>query len=177
MLLTAFRSSSAEHLIKYAKEFDSLIFPNDKVKDSEKLINKIIDGTYDYVFSFGQKPNIKNKVYIETSARTGESTVQTSFDCEQLQKLFESNRISAKISHNAGTSYCNSLYFNGLSYIQNNKLKTKMLFVHIPFLKNIDNFDSFFKKVIVQITASNMGVLLYSDFGFEKNDNFMQYKL
>lgn len=29
----------------------------------------------------------------------------------------------------------------------------------------------------VQITASDMGVLLYSDFGFEKNDNFMEYKL
>lgn len=29
----------------------------------------------------------------------------------------------------------------------------------------------------VQITASNMGVLLYTDFGFVKNDNFMQYKL
>lgn len=29
----------------------------------------------------------------------------------------------------------------------------------------------------VQITASDMGVLLYSDFGFVKNDNFMQYKL
>lgn len=29
----------------------------------------------------------------------------------------------------------------------------------------------------VQITASDMGVFLYSDFGFEKNDNFMQYKL
>ena len=29
----------------------------------------------------------------------------------------------------------------------------------------------------VQITASNMGVLLYSDYGFEKNENFMQYKL
>ena len=29
----------------------------------------------------------------------------------------------------------------------------------------------------VQITASDMGVLLYTDFGFEKNDNFMQYKL
>ena len=29
----------------------------------------------------------------------------------------------------------------------------------------------------VQITASDMGVLLYSDFGFEKNGNFMQYKL
>lgn len=30
---------------------------------------------------------------------------------------------------------------------------------------------------IVQITASDMGVLLYKDFGFEKNGNFMQYKL
>ena len=29
----------------------------------------------------------------------------------------------------------------------------------------------------VQITASDMGVLLYQDFGFVKNGNFMQYKL
>ena len=29
----------------------------------------------------------------------------------------------------------------------------------------------------VQITASDMGVLLYRDFGFTKNGNFMQYKL
>ena len=29
----------------------------------------------------------------------------------------------------------------------------------------------------VQITASDMGVHLYTDFGFEKNENFMQYKL
>lgn len=28
----------------------------------------------------------------------------------------------------------------------------------------------------VQITASDMGVLLYTDFGFKKNGNFMQYK-
>ena len=29
----------------------------------------------------------------------------------------------------------------------------------------------------VQITASDMGVLLYTDFGFQKNGNFMQYRL
>ena len=29
----------------------------------------------------------------------------------------------------------------------------------------------------VQITASDAGVLLYTDFGFRKNGNFMQYKL
>ncbi|MDE5738554.1 MAG: GNAT family N-acetyltransferase [Oscillospiraceae bacterium] len=30
---------------------------------------------------------------------------------------------------------------------------------------------------LIQITASDMGVLLYQDFGFIKNNNFMQYKL
>lgn len=29
----------------------------------------------------------------------------------------------------------------------------------------------------VQITASDMGILLYTDFGFQKNGNFMQLKL
>jgi len=29
----------------------------------------------------------------------------------------------------------------------------------------------------VQITASDMGMLLYADFGFKKNENFMYYKL
>lgn len=30
---------------------------------------------------------------------------------------------------------------------------------------------------VVQITASDMGVFLYTDFGFVKNGNFMQYQL
>lgn len=30
---------------------------------------------------------------------------------------------------------------------------------------------------VIQITASDMGVQLYTDFGFVKNQNFMQYKL
>ncbi|MDD4370465.1 MAG: GNAT family N-acetyltransferase [Anaerostipes sp.] len=30
---------------------------------------------------------------------------------------------------------------------------------------------------IIQITASDMGVMLYTDFGFLKNGNFMQFKL
>ena len=124
------------------------------MKDSENLIKKIIDGTYDYVFSFGQKPNIKNKVNIETTARNGITSVETDFDCERLQKLFESNGVVAKISRNAGTSYCNCLYYNGLDYIQQNNLKTKMVFIHIPFLKNIDNTDSFFAKIIDVISMT-----------------------
>ncbi len=148
VLLTGFRGSSAEQLIEKSNGFDTLILPNDKVKDSEKLINAIANEKYDYIFSFGQRPNIKNKVNIETTARNGLTSVETDIDCEQLQKLFEPNGVVAKISRNAGTSYCNSLYFNGLSYIQKNRFKTKMVFVHIPFLKNIDDTDSFFARII-----------------------------
>ena len=152
MLMTVFKGSSAEQLIKYSNDFDTLILPNDKVKDSKKLIELIADGAYDYVLSFGQRPNIKNKAHIETTARNGESAIETNFDCEELQRSFESNGISAKISHNAGTSYCNCLYYNGLRYIQQNNLKTKMVFIHIPFLKNNDDVDWFFAKIIETIS-------------------------
>ena len=154
VLLTAFRGSSAAQLIKYTNDFDTLILPNDKIKDSEKLIDMIADGSYDYVLGFGQRPNIKNKVHIETTARKADSTIVTNYDCEVLQGLFESNGLSAKISNNAGTSFCNCLYYNGLNYIQQNNLKTKMVFIHIPFLKNIDDINSFFTRVIE--TFSNM---------------------
>ena len=154
VLLTAFRGSSAEQLIKYAKGFDTLILPNDKVKDSEKLIDVIADGSCDYVLGFGQRPNIKNKVHIETTARKADSAIVTNYDCKGLQKSFESNGISAKISHNAGTSYCNCLYYNGLNYIQQNNLKTKMVFIHIPFLKNIDDIDLFFTNMVKAIAKA-----------------------
>lgn len=152
ILLTAFCGNSSEQLIKHAKGFDILILPNDKVKDSEKLINKITECTYDYVFGFGQRPNIKNKVHIETTARNGITSIETDFDLVQLQKHFELNGITAMISHNAGTSYCNCLYYNGLNYIQQNNLKTKMVFIHIPFLKNIFNKELFFANQLKAIS-------------------------
>lgn len=152
ILLTAFRGSSAEQLLKYANSFDKLILPNDKVDDAEKLKQAISKMNYDFVVSLGQRPNIKNKVHIEMTAKSGDIHINTDFDCERLKVLFEQNGIDTKISHNAGTSYCNSLYYNGLSYIQKNNLKTKMAFVHIPYVKNIDDTDSFIKKVICTIS-------------------------
>ncbi len=61
IILTAFRGSSAEQLLKYANGFDKLILPNDKVGDAEKLKQVISKMNYDFVVSLGQKPNIKNK--------------------------------------------------------------------------------------------------------------------
>ena len=49
-----------------------LILPNDKVRDSELLIEMLSETHFDYVLSFGQRPNIKDKVHIETNARDGD---------------------------------------------------------------------------------------------------------
>lgn len=152
ILLIVFRGSSAESLLKYADNFHTLTLPNNKAKDSEKLIQAISNRNFDLVFSLGQRPNIKNKVHIETTAKDGDIYINTDFDCKNLKILFEQNGIVAKISHNAGTSYCNSLFYNGMKYIKSSNIKTKMVFVHIPFLKNIDNTEMFFKKIIKAIS-------------------------
>ena len=152
ILLTAFQGSSAELLIKDIKNYSTLMLPNDRIRDSEKLISAILSKKPDYVVSFGQRPNIKNKIHIETTAKDGEILINTNFDCDGLKCLFEQNGITAKISHNAGTSFCNQLYLNVLKYIFENDIDTKMVFIHIPFAKNISDFDSFGKKIFDTIS-------------------------
>lgn len=147
ILLTAFRGSSAEKLIKGINGYKTLILPNDKIMDTQKLINVISKEKFEYIISFGQKPVIKDKVHIETVAKDKEFSITTNFDCEELRQHFIKNGLITKISNNCGTSYCNQIYLNGLKFILQNGMDTKMVFVHIPFNKNITEFDDFCKKI------------------------------
>lgn len=148
LLMTAFRGSSAEYLLKRVNNCKTLFLPNDKLKDSEMVIETIRNEKFDYVICFGQRPLIKDKVHIETTAREGEFYIDTNFDYNQLKCLLEANDIAVKISHNAGTSFCNKLYLNCLKYVITNNMETKVIFIHIPFAKNITDFDGFCKKVL-----------------------------
>lgn len=148
ILLTAFCGTSAAHMLEKERDCRTLFLPNDKVRDSEILIDAISKETFGYVICFGQKPLIVDKVFIETTAGHGEISIKTNFDCEKLKQVFEQKGIAAKLSHNAGTSFCNALYLNGLRYIFQNHMETKMVFVHIPFGKNITDFDGFCKRIL-----------------------------
>lgn len=68
LLFTAFRGTSLELLLQETG-WQGLVLPNDKSKDAELLSREISSGKYHFIFSFGQKPNIRDKVYIETTAR------------------------------------------------------------------------------------------------------------
>ena len=147
ILLTVFEGTSSELLLNGFKDFPVLVLPNDKVRDYELLIESLLKAHFDYVLSFGQRPNIKDKVHFEITARDGELRLETTFDCERLTLLFEQNGIPTKLSQNAGTSFCNKLYWNGLKYISENELETKMVFVHVPFVKNIKDFELFRQRI------------------------------
>lgn len=149
ILLTVFEGTSSELLLKGFNDVPILVLHNDMVKDSELLIEMLSKAHFNYVLSFGQRPNIKDKVHIETTARDGELRLDNVFDCERLRLLFEQNGIPAKLSHNAGTSFCNRLYWNGLKYIKDNDLETKMVFVHVPFRKNISEFERFRERIFI----------------------------
>ncbi len=150
VLLTAFQGTSSELLVQ-TNQYTTLLFPSNKLKDAEKLFLLLQKEDFDYIISFGQRANIKNKVHIETTGRNDKDSISTSVDVDHLCDLFMRNGIFAKVSHNAGTSYCNSIYWNGLTYIANRKLNTKMVFIHVPFSKNIENMKRFREGVFQTI--------------------------
>ncbi|MDE7222875.1 MAG: hypothetical protein K2O34_03715 [Acetatifactor sp.] len=147
ILLTGFQATSSEALIKKA-DYKFIILPNNKMIDSKLLIEEIRLQEYNYIFSFGQKPNIKDKLYIETTARNMAECLDTNFAYDNLKSAFEKNNLSVRISNNAGTSFCNALYWNGLNYIYRNGIGAKMLFLHIPFCKNITDPEWFFNQIL-----------------------------
>lgn len=150
ILLTSFSGTSSEILVKKA-DYKSLILPNDKILDAQILFTEMDLQSYSYIFSFGQKPNIKDKIYLETTARNGNGSITTDFAYGELVGIFKSQHIPVQISDNAGTSFCNALYWNALKYIRNKRLETKMIFLHIPFLKNIKEPDAFFERILTVI--------------------------
>lgn len=147
ILLTGFCGTFSEVLVKMA-DCKLLILPNDKLLDSQILLAEIDRQSYKYIFSFGQKPNIKNKIYIETAARNGSECLHTDFAYDRLQDSLEAENLTVRISNYAGTSFCNALYWNVLEYIHSRELKTKMIFLHMPFRKNMTAAEDFCKRIL-----------------------------
>lgn len=146
ILLTGFRNSSSQKLLRYAHSCDTLLLPNHKVLDGELLIQQLKKKAYDLVICLGQKPNLKDKICLETTAHNLGLYVETMADCQRLKYHFLNNGIHVRVSENAGTSFCNALYFQGLDYLFANQLRTVLVFIHIPFEKNISNPTVFYKQ-------------------------------
>ena len=148
LTLLAFKNTSAELLVN-GINIPAILLPSDKIKDSE-IARGVIEKS-DIVICFGQKPQIKNKICLELVAKNQGEIIKTNLDIEPLKHLLETNNIIYTESYNPGTSYCNHVYWNSLNYIKAKELNCKLLFIHIPFGKNIDNILALQEKLKIVI--------------------------
>lgn len=147
ILLTAFKNTSSENFVQSIKKYDRLILENDKIKSVKQIEQALQNENFRYILSFGQRPVIKDKIHIEDTALITGEVLETSFDTTRMKRAFDNHKIAVKLSHNAGTSYCNNIYYHGMKMIAENRLNTEMVFIHIPYMKNISDPADFFNSL------------------------------
>lgn len=150
ILYTAFKgnNNSSKILIDNIISNNKLYLTN-SFKTSVVELQKELNNNYDLVISFGQAPLDMNTIKIETTAK-GEKEYYTNYDYNDLYNKLKDN-YNVVISNDAGNYLCNNIYYNGLMYINDNKLKTKMIFIHIPKIDKINDIKKLleiFSKMI-----------------------------
>lgn len=153
VLLTAFRGTSSEKLIAcFDDTYRKIILENDKNASVSQLADALESNTIGCVIGFGQKPVIKDKIYIELAGRIDGILYKTALDTDRLAEILSRCGFQVRISSNAGTSFCNHIYACGLKHISENHYGTKMVFIHVPFEKNISDFKDYSDRLIEAIS-------------------------
>lgn len=118
-----------------------LILPNNKEKSAELLLDTIRKANAVCVVMLGQKPAIKGKIAVESTAERCGNILHTPLDCTvTVQKIKESG-YNAYISKGCGTSYCNHIYYECL------QSGTPCIFLHVPTMNNIPDMTAIAKAV------------------------------
>lgn len=150
ILITSFKgknnsSSLLLHKIRTSKSFDKIELTNSFKTSEIELVKKLKDN-YKYIIALGQKPLV-NEVYIEIKANKNNNTINTDFPLKKLENIFKNNKINFLISEDAGNYLCNNIYYEGLNYIIENSLDTKMIFIHVPSVNQEYDFNELVKAI------------------------------
>lgn len=132
ILYTAFKgkNNSSKLLLDHIDANNKLYLTNSFKTSVVELNNKLKKNDYDLIVSFGQAPLDTDVIKIETTAKDKLKYV-TSYDYSVLYNKLR-KEYEVIISNDDGSYLCNNIYYNGLEYIIENKLITKMIFIHIP---------------------------------------------
>ena len=137
------KDNSAKILLDYIKEkkYDQelLYLKNDFEISGNQIEEKLLHN-YDYVLIFGQLPKVK-EVYLENNATLEEKTLITDYNYGTLKEYLERNNYKVISSNDAGNYYCNNVFFRALHFKEKNNLESKIAFIHIPIIENIENIE------------------------------------
>ena len=137
------KNNSSKILLDMINNKNKLYLKNSFTTSVKQLQKEIKDNQYDLIISFGQAPLEEDTIKIETIGRNIVE-YKTKYDFISLKNKFDNN-FKTIISNDAGNYLCNNIYFYGLKYIEDNKLKANMIFIHIPKINNISNIDNLSK--------------------------------
>ena len=144
LLLTAFKGNynSSKVLLDYitSSNCNKLLLTNSFTTCEKEITRAIIKQKPKYILSFGQKPNT-DKLNIETTACRNGIILNTDFDVVSLEQSLKTSEIPYRLSNNAGNYLCNHVYFSGLYIIKQQALNTKMIFIHVPIMKDFSIID------------------------------------
>lgn len=142
ILYTAFngKTNSSKVLLDSIESDNKLYLKNSFTTSVNQLYKELNNKKYDFIISFGQASLDRDTVKIETTAN-GKMQYKTNYDYKDLESVLK-KEFSVLISKDAGNYLCNNIYYHGLKYIEENGLNTKMIFIHIPKLKNISDINN-----------------------------------
>lgn len=155
VLYTAFKgkTNTAKVLLDNLKVKDKLYLTNSFKTSVEELKNTIETEEYDLIISFGQRPITEDTVQIEKQAKL-ENIYKTTYDFSKIKEHLQESNYTVLISEDAGDYICNNLYYYGLKYIRDNKMRCKMLFIHIPKkndITDIKNLTDLFNDIFTDL--------------------------
>ena len=150
ILYTAFKgkNNSSKLLLDHIDANNKLYLTNSFKTSVVELNNKLKKNDYDLIVSFGQAPLDTDVIKIETTAKDKLKYV-TSYDYSVLYNKLR-KEYEVIISNVAGNYLCNNIYYNGLEYIIENKLITKMIFIHIPNKEKITDIGRLSKMFSIK---------------------------
>ena len=141
--------NSAKILLDNIKEecnIDVLYLENDFNISRTQIEEKLLQ-TYDYVLIFGQKPKTKD-IYLENNAIIEGNDLKTDYYYGVLRENLENSNYKVVSSSDAGNYLCNNVFFRALNFKQINNLKTKIAFIHIPTIDNIEDMNKLSNTIL-----------------------------
>lgn len=99
-----------------------------------------IEGYYNNVYMFGLDKNLKGTFRVEQCAVNGGNILSSNLEIETIVRKLNENGIIAEIGNEPKYSLCNEAYWYML-----NKYCNKVIFVHVPSIKYVD--EEFIKKI------------------------------
>lgn len=118
---------------------DKLYLTNSFSTSERELEKKLEEKSYDLVVGIGQLKLDVDTIRIERFG-IGAEKLETGYDYVQLKRNLEA--AGYIVEESVRTNYlCNHIYYYGLKYIKDKKMKTKMIFIHLPKVKNINSIE------------------------------------